>query len=217
MVVRKQGDNTYELIAGERRWRACGKAGLHDIPAIVKDFSDEELLEAALIENIQRQDLDPLEEAQAYKRLIDEYALTQEEVAKSVGKSRVSISNTLRLLKLPENIIAYLAEAKLTPGHARAIMMLTTPTTQEKLAQDIIRRGLSVRDAEAIARRMKKSSVQVAGKKHMRTAAEEQVEQKIQEALGTKCRLHYRQGKGKIEIYFHTADQFEALVQNIVS
>jgi len=216
IVVRKSGTG-YELIAGERRWRACGQAGVHEVPAIVKEFSDEEVLQTALIENIQRQDLDPLEEAYAYKRLVDDYALTQEEVAKSVGKSRVAVSNTLRLLKLPESILSHLAHGKISPGHARAIMMLDTVNTQEKLAEDIMRRGLSVRDAEVIARRMNKSSAKVATKAHTRSAAEEQVEEKLQEALGTKCRLHYRQGKGRIEIFFHSADQFEALVKNIVA
>jgi ParB family chromosome partitioning protein len=216
IIVRKSGAG-YELIAGERRWRACGHAGIHNIPAIVKDFSDAEVLQTALIENIQRQDLDPLEEAYAYKRLVDDYALTQEEVAKSVGKSRVAVSNTLRLLKLPESIISYLAHGKITPGHARAIMMLGAVSAQEKLAEDIVRRGLSVRDAEVIARRMNKSSTKVATKSHARSAAEEQVEEKLQESLGTKCRLHYRQGKGRIEIFFHSADQFEALVKNIVA
>ncbi|MBJ79729.1 MAG: chromosome partitioning protein ParB [Myxococcales bacterium] len=216
VVVRKHGDH-YELIAGERRWRACGQAGLHDVPAVVKDFSDEEALQSALIENIQRQDLDPLEEAYAYRRLIDEYALTQEEVAKSVGKSRVSITNTLRLLKLPESILAYLAQGKVSPGHARAIMMLESVSTQEKLADDIIRRGLSVRDAEVIARRMNQSAAKAGKKVEARSAAETEVENKLQEALGTKCRLHYRSGKGRIEIFFHQADQFEEIVRKIVS
>jgi ParB family chromosome partitioning protein len=215
IVVRRSGDG-YEIIAGERRWRAATKAGLRDIPAFIKDVGDSELLQLALIENIQREDLDPIEEAEAYSRLIRDYNLTQERVATAVGKNRATIANALRLLKLPEPVLEMLGQGKITAGHARAIMTLDTDKAKEKLAKDIVIRKLSVREAEARARQLKKASANK-GAAPEQPQAERAVEERIMRSLGTKVRLVNRKGKGRLEIMFHNLDQLEDILDKIDS
>lgn len=215
IVVRRSGDG-YEIIAGERRWRAATKAGLRDIPAFIKDVGDSELLQLALIENIQREDLDPIEEAEAYSRLIRDYNLTQERVATAVGKNRATIANALRLLKLPESVLEMLGQGKITAGHARAIMTLDTDKAKEKLAKDIVIRKLSVREAEARARQLKKASTSK-GAAPEQPKAERAVEERIMRSLGTKVRLVNRKGKGRLEIMFHNLDQLEDILDKIDS
>ena len=215
IVVRRSGDG-YEIIAGERRWRAATKAGLRDIPAFIKDVGDSELLQLALIENIQREDLDPIEEAEAYSRLIRDYNLTQERVATAVGKNRATIANALRLLKLPESVLELLGQGKITAGHARAIMTLDTDKAKEKLARDIVIRKLSVREAEARARQLKKASTNK-GAAPEQPPAERAVEERIMRSLGTKVRLVNRKGKGRLEIMFHNLDQLEDILDKIES
>lgn len=213
VVVRRRGDE-YEIVAGERRWRAAQLAGLHEVPALVKELSDAEALEVALIENIQRQDLDPLEEAEAYGRLIRDHAMTQDEVAVAVGKSRVAITNSLRLLKLPKDILAMLADGRLTAGHARALMTVTSEAALLKLANDVVARALSVREAERLARQAQAPAVKKAGTTR-KTPAESQVEEKLQRALGTKVRLKNRRGKGRIEVYFNSLDELDRLLDKM--
>lgn len=207
LVVRRRGEG-YELVAGERRWRAAARAGLKEVPVIVKELSDSEAIQVALIENIQRQDLDPLEEAEAFSRLIEEYGLHQEQVADAVGRSRSSVANTLRLLKLPAPIVRMMGDGRLTAGHARALMTLASEEAMSKLAEQIIDRKLSVRDAERQARLLhaKKKCTE------KRSTSETNVEERLQRSLGTKVRLRQRRGKGRIEVYFHSLDQLDDLL-----
>lgn len=214
IIVRRLG-NGYEIVAGERRWRAAARAGLQQIPALVKDFTDTGALEVALIENIQRADLDPLEEAEAYHRLIQEHGLTQDRVADAVGKSRSAVSNALRLLKLPDAIITMLAVGKLSAGHARAIMTLDDQTTQIALAEHIVGRQSTVREAEHRARMLKRSATQ-ASPAQAKSAQHLALEERLQRSLATKVRLHERAGKGRIEIHFHDLDQLDALLKRLV-
>lgn len=212
IVVRQHGD-AYEIVAGERRWRAAARAGLKKIPAVVKELNDSDVIQVALIENIQRQDLDPLEEAEAYSRLVREYRVQQENLAAAVGKSRSAIANSLRLLKLPSSIIKLLADGKLTAGHARALMTLKSEEHIPKLAKMIIDRKWSVREAEHQARLFNVSPKTHA--KNPQTPAELQVQDRLQKSLGTRVRLHHRKGKGRIEIFFHSLQQLNDLLGQI--
>ncbi|MCK5689928.1 ParB/RepB/Spo0J family partition protein [Myxococcota bacterium] len=212
IIVRRKGDG-YEVVAGERRWRAAAKAGLHEIPVLVKDFSDQGALEVALIENIQRRDLDPLEEAAAYSRLLKDHNMTQEKLAGSVGKSRVTIANSLRLLKLPKAVLSMLAEGRLSPGHARALMTLNEASQIPHLAQELVKRKATVREAEQRARQLNKEVK--TSKKETKTPAEKSVEDRLQQVLGTRIRLVDRKGKGRIEISFHSYEQLDDLLDRI--
>ncbi len=211
IVVRRRGDD-YEIVAGERRWRAAQRAGLERIPAVVKELSDADAIQVALVENLQRQDLDPLEEAEAFARLIRDYGLNQEAVADAVGKSRSAVANSLRLLKLPAPILTMLADGRLTAGHARALMLLDSESRMLELAGNIADRGLSVRDAERLARAATKKPKNAAAAK---TPAETNVEEKLQRALGTKVRLRHRRGKGRLEVYFHSLEQLSDLIERL--
>ena len=213
IVVHKSADG-YEIVAGERRWRAAALAGLSHVPVVIKDLSEADVLKIALIENIQREDLDPLEEAQAYAGLIREFELTQEQVAKSVGKNRATVANALRLLKLPDSAMELLADGKISAGHARAIMTLGDDASMERLAKEIAQAGLSVRDAEARARKMKaaeKKKAAAAEPSHATRA----VEERLMRRFGTKIRLVERRGKGRIEIAFHTLEQLDDLLSRL--
>ncbi len=212
VVVRQRGEG-YELVAGERRWRAAQQAGLTEIPAVIKELSDAEALQVALIENLQREDLDALEEAAAYARLIDEHHMTQEAVAEAVGKSRAAVANSLRLLKLPPSLVAMLAAGRLSAGHARALMTLDNDKAMQTLADKIVERGWSVREAEREARLLSKPTR--AAPKKRGTPAEAQVETRLERALGTKVRLRHRHGKGRIEIFFHSLDQLDDLLRRL--
>ena len=213
IVVHKSADG-YEIVAGERRWRAAALAGLSHVPVVIKDLSEADVLKIALIENIQREDLDPLEEAQAYAGLIREFELTQEQVAKSVGKNRATVANALRLLKLPESAMELLADGKISAGHARAIMTLGDDASMERLAKEIAQAGLSVRDAEARARKMKAAEKKKAAAAEPSHAARA-VEERLMRRFGTKIRLVERRGKGRIEIAFHTLEQLDDLLSRL--
>jgi ParB family chromosome partitioning protein len=212
VVVRRRGDG-YELVAGERRWRAASRAGLYEIPAIVKELSDQEALQVALIENIQRRDLDPLEEAEAYSRLIREHQLTQDEVAEAVGKSRVAVTNSLRLLKLPEAVLSLLAQGQLSAGHARALMAVSSEAALTKLAHDAVSRALSVREVERLARFVEAPTKKRPSSRS--TPAEKNVEERLQRSLGTKVRLKMRRGGGYIELHFNSLDELDRLLEQI--
>jgi ParB family chromosome partitioning protein len=209
IIVRKTGQQ-YQLIAGERRWRAAKIAGLKNVPAVIRDVSEYKQLELALIENIQREDLNPIEEATAYSSLIDDFGLTQEEVAQRVGKDRSSVANYIRLLKLPEDLKEKIQRHELTMGHARALTGLEKARDQLAVAAKIMAEGLNVRQAEQLIRnwkgiaRKQKSPALEPGKMdpNMRAA-----EQKLQEYLGTKVTIHGT-GKenGRIEIYYENQD-----------
>lgn len=212
-IIVRRVDSGYELIAGERRWRAAQKAGLKDIPIIVKDVSPAEVLELALIENIQREDLNPLEEAGAYNRLIQEFGLTQEELASRVGKERSTVANFLRLLKLPDYIKENIWAEELSMGHARVLAGIEYPEDQRLVRDMIIKKGLPVRETEALVRRLKKPR-RPAGKNqpdsHTLSLAEE-----IMRHLGTRVRISRRGKRGKIEIDFYSEEDLARIVDYI--
>jgi len=210
IVVRKAGDR-YEIIAGERRWRAAKLAGLTRVPVVVRDVApgqERSVLEMALIENVQREDLNPIEEALAYRRLVDEFMLRQEDIADAVGKDRASVANQLRLLRLPDEIRDKVAAGALSMGHARALLALPNETDQRDVARDIIERGLSVRETEALVKKFG-----AAGKAHAAPSPKpvdvhtRAAEERLRLALGTRVRI-VRKGKaGRIEIDFGSEDE----------
>jgi ParB family chromosome partitioning protein len=214
VVVRRSEEGGYELIAGERRYRASMMAGLDRIPAVIKDVSSEEVLELALIENIQREDLNPVETAEAYNRLIKEFGLTQESMAERVGKDRATVANYLRLISLPADIKRDIAEGMLTMGHAKAILALDAPQKQMALRREILLRGLSVREAEALARRMKAPG-RIMKKKKGPTAQVAMLEDELKRALGTKVRIKPRGKGGSIEIEYYTEAELDRLLDTL--
>jgi ParB family chromosome partitioning protein len=208
------GDVTFEIIAGERRWRAAQRAGLLKAPVIVRDVPDDRLLEVALVENIQRDDLNPIEEAAAYKRLADDLRLTQDAIAAAVGKDRSSVANTLRLLRLPDEVRNLVSDGSLSMGHARALLALDAPTLQRQLARDIVARGLSVRETEALVKRQNDPApaAKPEVKKDPNTRA---AEEKLRFALGTAVEIVRRGKGGRIEITFKTEEELNRLYEKI--
>ena len=212
IVVRRSGGG-YEIVAGERRWRAAQKAGLARIPAIIQDLSDEKMLGIALVENIQRDELSPIEEAHAYQRLIDQFGLTQEQVAQRVGRSRTAVTNALRLLQLPSAIQKRVVHGELSMGHARALIPLPRKE-QLAMAQQIVELGLSVRDAERRAQRLQSPSRPPApGKAPDVLAAERQLEERWK----TRAEIQLRKGRGRIALYFHSQEGLDQLYQALMS
>lgn len=215
VVVRAIGKNSYELIAGERRWRAAQRASMSEIPALVKDVPEQSVLAMALIENIQRQELTPLEEAQALQRLIDEFDLTHQQAADAVGRSRAAVSNLLRLTELPESIKQLLDEGKLEMGHARALLTLPA-TVAEPLALEAARRGWTVRELEEAARR---AQLAPKGKAKAGGAADPNIanlERELAERFATRVELaHGRGGKGKLVIHYHSLDELDGILSKV--
>ena len=211
VVLRKLGKG-YELVAGERRWRAARMAGLKEIPCIVKELSDEENMLLAIIENMQREDLNPIEEAEGIRQMIDTYGLTQEQVSYSVGKSRPYISNSLRLLKLPAKVQELTAEGKITTGHARALAGIKSRQVQVDLAMRAAKDDLSVRQIENLVKAAKEPPKKPASRTP-KTADEKRVEEDLKNALGTRVRLNRKGKKGKIEIEFYSTEELERLIE----
>ena len=207
VVLRSLGTG-YEIVAGERRWRAARKVGVKEIPCIVRELSDEENMLLAIIENMQREDLNPIEEAEGINQMIDTYGLTQDQVSKSVGKSRPYITNCLRLLKLPEAIQSFVADGQLSAGHARAIVSAGSKEKQIALAQRAVKEGLSVRQIEKLAKESKNGRTKA--KPREKNADVKRVENDLKEALGTKVTLNQ---KGKIEIEYYSKDDLERLIE----
>lgn len=210
---------TYELVVGERRLRAARAAGLTEIPAIVKEISETEMLEWALIENIQRADLNPIEEAHGYKRLVEDFGMTHEMIAEKVGKDRSTITNALRLLTLPESVQNYLRQGKITTGHARALLAIPERNKQELLCERIVSEGLSVRQLEEICYPQKKSRTKRA--KTIHPVAEKDIyiidlEEKLQEYLRTRVRINKTLQKGTVVIEFYSDDDLTRLVKLII-
>ncbi len=202
LVRRGQGGTGYILIAGERRWRAAQKAGLRELPAMVREVTEAEAFELALIENIQREDLNPVEEAEAYQRLVDDHGLTQEKLAERVGKDRSTVANSLRLLRLPEAIKQAIVNGALSMGHARALLGLADPGDLEKAAQKVIEEGLSVRAVEQLVQRLKSKQGEKTGAKAEATAATRAVVERLQRKLGTKVELKDRAGRGEMVLRY---------------
>lgn len=209
LVVRKSGKH-YEIVAGERRWRAAREAELSVVPCIVRQFSDEENMLVAIIENMQREDLNPIEEAMGLEQMISAYGMTQEEVSKSVSKSRPYITNTLRLLKLPEEIKALVSEGKISTGHARALITVKNKTKQEELCKKIIKDGISVRDVERLASEEKKTRKKPL--KRVKSPDTLNVERELKEIYGTKVTINSRGNKGMIELEFYSKDELNRLI-----
>ena len=224
ILVQKR-DEYYEIIAGERRWRAALKAGLKEIPVIVGDYSEKEILELSLIENIQREDLNPIEEAEAYKRLMDEFRLGQAEVAARVSKSRSAVANSLRLLKLEERVRKMVVDGQLSMGHARAILPVEDADQQYELAQKITEKQLSVRETEKIVKEMLKSGAEQ-DKSIVKIEKQEedpsiaiiykQIEERLQQSLHTKVSIQRkRNGHGKLQIDFYNSDDLEKIIDRL--
>jgi len=212
IVVRPISDGRYEIIAGERRWRATQLAGLGEIPAIIKDVPDEAAVAMALIENIQREDLNPLEEANAIKRLIDEFDMTHQEAGDAVGRSRTAVSNLLRLLDLSSSVKPYLESGELEMGHARALLALA-PDLQLQAAQIIIKRGLSVREAETLSRSMQTGKSTKTGKVKKTDPDVQRLEDDLAAKLAAKVAIQYNNaGKGKLQITFNSLDELEGIL-----
>lgn len=209
LVRSKEGD--YELIAGERRLRAAKALGMSEIPVIIRDVSDVDLLEVSLIENIQREELNPIEEAKAYQRLMNDFGFTQDEVAKAVGKERPTVSNTIRLLGLPKRVQEMVAQGELSMGHARALLALAGEHTILKLANSISRRGLSVRETEGMVTKKKSPSLKTASNSKMKDHKVMFFEEELQRALGTRVNIRHGKKRGKIEIDYYSLEDLERL------
>ena len=215
IVVKKVGDH-YQIIAGERRWRAAKQAGLKDIPVIVKDYDEQQIAEIALIENLQREDLNPIEEARAYQALIEKYQLKQEEIAEKVFKSRSVITNALRLLKLNEAVQDMLMEGKITNGHAKAILGLDDKDQQLEVAQKVVDEQLSVRDTEKYIKNLqdKKNEVAVAKPVLQNKTLYETLESRMKSRMGTKVQIKRKsEDKGKIEIDYYSNEDLERIME----
>lgn len=218
LIVVRAGEDRYTLIAGERRWRASQIAELDSVPVVIKDAAPQQMLELALIENVQRADLNPLEEALAYKQLSEEFGLTQEQVAQRVGKSRVAIANTLRLLKLPETIKARLADGLVTEGHARALLMLSDSTVQQRTLSQIIKNGLSVRQTEELVRRLNEHQPSKKAQSHHRTSPDTRaLEDRMRRSLGTKVSLFRSKKGGTIVIHFYSEEELDSIYRRITT
>lgn len=211
LLVRPLTLGGYQIVAGERRYRASRMAGLTEVPVIIKELTDTETMEIALIENLQREDLSPVEEALGYKALIDEHGFSQEEVAKSVGKSRPAVANALRLLKLPDNIMEYLKDGKISAGHARALLMLENEELMTELADEIVAKDLSVRQVEKICK--KKPTVQKEEKPEKKPSFYSMVELALSESLGRKISVSKSKGKqgGVLQIEFYSDEELTEL------
>jgi len=213
IVVRKV-EQGYEIIAGERRWRAAQRAGLLKVPVVVRDIPEDRLLAVALIENIQRENLNPIEEAVAYRRLSDEFHLTQEQIAEAVGKDRSSVANFVRLLRLPQEVRANVASNALSMGHARALLSLADEAAQLRVARDVVSRNLSVRETEALVKKAGAPAEATPEKKvdvHTRAA-----EEKLRMALGTRVHINRRGKGGRIEIEFVSEDELHRLYERLI-
>jgi len=216
VVVRPLLDGRYELIAGERRWRAAQRAGIHKIPAVIRDVPDEKMLELALIENLQREELNSIEEAEAYRILIDDLELTQSEVAERVGKQRTTVANALRLLNLPSTVKDMVRRRLISMGHARALLALEDANTIEALAQRIVAEGLSVRDVEARAKRPASTAPRAGRPTRPSDPNVAAAETALQRVLATKVRIAGNGKVGRVEIHYHSADELDRIYQFVV-
>lgn len=217
LIVQKSKEDFYSIIAGERRWRAARIAGLKDIPVIVKEYNSQQIIEIALIENLQREDLNPIEEAEAFNRLIEEYNLKQDEVAEKVSKSRVTITNSLRLLKLDERVRNMIIEDKIKSGHARALLAIEDVDEQYNAAVKIFDEKLSVRETERLVKLINSKETAPKKEEKIKTQQEKlifkQYEEKLKLVMGTKVNIsHKNDGKGKIEIEYYSPEEFERLI-----
>jgi ParB family chromosome partitioning protein len=211
LIVTPKPDGTFILIAGERRWQASKKAGLRTVPVITREANNQQMLEVALIENVQRADLNSMEEAEAYRQLVEEFGLSHDAVAKRVGKSRVAVTNTLRLLGLADVVKQALVDEKLTEGHARALLALSTQKAQASAMQTVINLSLSVRQTEELIRKLT-GQKPVKARKPGRSADVNDVEKRLQNSLGTKVALKHGKKGGTVTIYYYSDEELDALL-----
>jgi len=211
IVLKKEG-NTYTIVAGERRWRAAKSLALKEIPAVVMDLTEKQVLEISLIENIQREDLNPIEEAIAYKRLLNEFNLTQEELAKRIGKSRVTVTNILRLLNLDERVQDYLIDGVITEGHGRALLSIENHDMQYKIAQTIIDEGLNVREIEKLIKDFGKEQTNKEKKIGTVNPFYNDIKDRLEVYFGTRVAISNKKDKGKIEIEYYSEDDLQRIL-----
>ena len=221
LLVQKKG-TSYELIAGERRWRAAKLAGLKEVPVVLREYSKQQAMEIALIENVQRADLNPIEEAQAYQQLVKEFHLTQEEIAARVSKNRATINNAMRLLKLDEEIQNLLIKGAISSGHARAILSLEDKQLQKKAAKEVLDKRLSVRETEKLAKRLARASAEKSERNEKKDDALalifQDLEERMKTIMGTKVSIHNKdKNKGRIEIEYYSEAELERIVEMIES
>ncbi len=222
LIVRARVDGGYELIAGERRWRAAQKAGLHEVPAVVRDVAPTQAFEMALVENLQREDLNPLEEAAGYQRLMSEFGYTQEQLSDRVGKDRSTVANSLRLLRLPEPVRVLVAEGRLSMGHARALLGLESASSMERLARRIVSTELSVRRVEELVRKARAEAAGEGGPARSTAAARpstsaRDLAMRLTRALGTRVDvLEAGPDRGQLAIHYHSLDQLDALLERLL-
>ena len=219
LIVQKRKDY-YEIIAGERRWRAAKKAGLKEVPVIIREYTDQQVVEISLIENIQRENLNPIEEAMAFKKLLEEYNLKQDEVAERVSKSRTAVTNSMRLLKLSEKVQQMIVDEMITTGHARALLALDDEEQQYILANKIFDEKLSVRETEKLVKALKNPKKEDTTKEveDKNSFIYADIEDKMKSVIGTKVNIHQKKsGKGKIEIEYYSQDELERIFELIMS
>ena len=213
LTVRRLSSGYYQIIAGERRWRAAKQAGLDEIPAVIIEADDRKVMELGLIENLQREDLNPAEEARGYQTLMAEYGLTQEQVAQRMGKSRPAVTNALRLLNLPEDLMALVEEGKLSAGHARALLGAPTPALQRQGAKAVLDKGLSVRQTEALVKALQKEKKPKVRTEDMLAIYLADLEKNLGSQLGRKVHIQHRGKKGKLELEYYSEDDLETLLR----
>lgn len=209
IAVRAAAGGAYKIIAGERRWRAARLAGLSEVPVVIKDVTDAEAMELALIENLQREDLDPVEEAMGYRQLMERCELTQEQTAQKIGKSRSAVANSLRLLNLPEDVLTFLKEGKLSTGHAKVLLGLPDAALQSQAAEAVVGQNLNVRQTEALCKKLVKPE-KPAKPQPLRPALAGEVEYALREVLGSEVKVDYKNGQGSLTVHFYSDEQLSA-------
>lgn len=209
IAVRATAGGAYKIIAGERRWRAARMAGLSEVPVVIKDVTDAEAMELALIENLQREDLDPVEEAMGYRQLMDRCGLTQEQTAQKIGKSRSAVANSLRLLNLPEDVLAFLKEGRLSTGHAKVLLGLPEAALQSQAAETVVGQNLNVRQTEALCKKLVKPE-KPPKPQPLRPALAGEVEYALREVLGSEVKVDYKNGQGSLTVHFYSDEQLSA-------
>ena len=209
IAVRAAAGGAYKIIAGERRWRAARLAGLSEVPVVIKDVTYAEAMELALIENLQREDLDPVEEAMGYRQLMERCELTQEQTAQKIGKSRSAIANSLRLLNLPDDVLAFLKEGKLSTGHAKVLLGLPDAALQSQAAEAVVGQNLNVRQTEALCKKLVKPE-KPPKPQPLRPALAGEVEYALREVLGSEVKVDYKNGQGSLTVHFYSDEQLSA-------
>ena len=213
LTVRRLSSGYYQIIAGERRWRAAKQAGLDEVPAVIIEADDRKVMEIGLIENLQREDLNPAEEARGYQVLMNEYGMTQDQVAQRMGKSRPAVTNALRLLNLPEDVLALVEEGRLSAGHARALLGAPTQSLQRQGARAVLDKGLSVRQTEALVKALQKEKKPKVRSEDMLAIYLADLEKNLGSQLGRKVHIQHRGKKGKLELEYYSEDDLETLLR----